>query len=218
MNRRLAIVLIALGATVSSCSFGAGSAATTIATTAEPVATSTTVPWAPGAASKAWTKFVKSFDVVDVSQVSKGDCGVRAMLITEGSLTFYWWDGLRWNEDSSQLLGGKGQMPTKVYSYDFTNDGVLDFFVTYEDQKIHGGPLYGGIFGYPWSGDDHCQWSWMDIDDGNNLVHTINRPEVNQRNGELMAEGYSSRRWKSFGAYEYQPSSNSFVFREVRKK
>ena len=218
MNRRLAILLIACGVSVSACSFGSGSATTTVPATTEPPATSTSVPWAVGAATKAWKSFVKSFDVVDVSQVSKGECGVRAMLITEGSLTFYWWDGIRWNDDSSQLAGGKGVMPVKVYSYDFTNDGALDYFVTYEDDKAKGGPTYGGFFAYPWSGDEHCQWRWMDIDNGTTLTRTINRPEVNQRNGEVFAEGYTSRRWKSFGVYEYQPSSNSFVFREVRKK
>ena len=218
MKRRLVTVSIAVGLVLSACTVGGGESGATIATSTSAPATSTSVPWVQGAATKAWNTFVKSFDVVDVSQVSKGECGLRAMLITEGSLTFYWWDGLRWNDDSSQLNGGKGHMPTKVYSYDFTNDGVLDFFVTYDDQRASGGPTYGALFGYPWSGEDHCRWSWMDIDNGANLVHTINRPEVNQRNGELMAEGYASSRWKSFGAYEYQPSSNSFVFREVRKK
>ena len=218
MARRLAPLLIAVGTVLSACSVGSGNAGITVVTTTQPIATSTSVPWAAGAATKAWNTFVKSFDSIDVSQVSKGECGVRAMLITEGSLTFYWWDGVRWNDDSTQLAGGKGVMPTKVYSFDFTNDGVLDYFVAYEDDKAKGGPTYGAFFGYPWSGDDYCHWGWMDIDNGTTLTRTINRPEVNQRNGEVFAEGYTSRRWKSFGVYEYQPSSNSFVFREVRKK
>ncbi len=218
MTRRSLSAALAIGFILSSCGLGSGSSDTTVATTTSVAATSTTVPFIAGAASKAWTEFVKSFDVVDVSQVSKGECGVRAMLITEGSLTFYWWDGVRWNDDSTQLAGGKGTMPVKVYSHDFTNDGAIDYFVTYEDEKAKGGPTYGGFFAYPWSGDSHCQWTWMDIDNGNTLTRTINRPEVNQRNGEVFAEGYSSRRWKSYGVYEYQPSSNSFVFREVRKK
>jgi hypothetical protein len=218
MNRRCVLALTAMSLMASSCSIGPGSAATTTAPTTLPSATSTSVPWPTGAATKAWNVFVKSFDVVDVSQVSKGECGVRAMLLTEGSLTFYWWDGVRWNDDSSQLAGGKGAMPVKVYSHDFTNDGVIDYFVTYEDDKAKGGPTYGGFFAYPWSGDSHCQWRWMDIDNGTKLTQTIDRPEVNQRNGEVFADGYTSRRWKSYGVYEYQPSSNSFVFREVRKK
>ena len=217
MSRRLASNFAACCVLLSACNMGNASSDGTVATTTSVVATSTTVPWVTGAATKAWTQFVKSFDVVDVSSVSKGECGLRAMLITEGSLTFYWWDGVRWNDDSAQLLGGKGQMPSKVYSHDFTNDGVLDYFVTYDDDREKGGPTYGAFFGYPWSGDDYCQWGWMDIDNGTTLTRTINRPEVNQRNGEVFAEGYTSRRWKSFGVYEYQPSSNSFVFREVRK-
>jgi hypothetical protein len=163
----------------------------------------------------AWNTYVESFEVIDVSEVSNGECGARAMMITEGSLTFYWWDGVRWNDDSPQLIGGKGALPLKVHTHDFTNDGVLDFFVIYEEKKD--GPTYGAFFGYPWSGSV-CEWRWMDIDNGTRLTQRIDRPEVNQRNGEVFAEGYSSRNWKSFGVYEYQPSSNSFVFREVRKK
>lgn len=218
MNRRYLSAIFSIGVVLSSCSLQLGSSDTTLATTTSVAATSTTVPFVAGAASKAWAEFVKSFDVVDVSEISKGECGVRAMLITEGSLTLYWWDGIRWNDDSAQLLGGKGQMPAKVYSHDFTNDGVVDYFVAYEDDREKGGPTYGAFFGYPWSGVDYCKWGWMDIDNGTTLTRTINRPEVNQRNGEVFAEGYSSRNWKSYGVYEYQPSSNSFVFREVRKK
>ncbi len=218
MTRRSLSAIFAIGLVLSSCGLELGSSDPTIATTTSVAATSTTVPFVAGAASKAWKEFVKSFDVVDVSEISKGECGVRAMLITEGSLTFYWWDGIRWNDDSAQLLGGKGQMPAKVYSHDFTNDGVVDYFVTYEDDRAKGDPTYGAFFGYPWSGVDYCKWGWMDIDNGTTLTRTINRPDVNQRNGEVFAEGYTSRNWKSSGVYEYQPSSNSFVFREVRKK
>ena len=200
---------------LSACSLGTSGSGSAVVTTTKPPATSTTVPSIPNTAVKAWETFVESFEVIDVSEVSNGECGARAMMITEGSLTFYWWDGIRWNDDSPQLIGGKGALPLKVHTHDFTNDGVRDFFVIYEEKKD--GPTYGAFFGYPWSGSV-CEWRWMDIDNGTRLTQRIDRPEVNQRNGEVLAEGYSSRNWKSFGVYEYQPSSNSFVFREVRKK
>lgn len=200
---------------LSACSLSSSGSRTTVATTTKPPATSTTVPSSTDAAVEAWETYVESFEVIDVSEVSTGECGARAMMITEGSVTFYWWDGLRWNDDSSQLIGGKGELPLKVFSHDFTNDGVVDFFIVYEEKKD--GPTYGAYFAYPWSGSV-CEWRWMDIDNGTRLTQRIDRPEVNQRNGEVFAEGYSSRNWKSFGVYEYQPSSNSFVFREVRKK
>jgi hypothetical protein len=200
---------------LSACSLSSSGSRTTVATTTKPPATSTTVPSSTDAAVEAWETYVESFEVIDVSEVSTGECGARAMMITEGSVTFYWWDGLRWNDDSAQLIGGKGELPLKVFSHDFTNDGVVDFFVVYEEKKD--GPTYGAYFAYPWSGSV-CEWRWMDIDNGTRLTQRIDRPEVNQRNGEVFAEGYSSRNWKSFGVYEYQPSSNSFVFREVRKK
>jgi hypothetical protein len=213
LRRAFAYFFVALG--LSSCSIGISGSGTTVATTTNPPATSTTVPSPPSAAVNAWKNYVTSFDIIDVSEVSSGECGARAMMVTEESLTFYWWDGIRWNDDSSQLIGGKGALPLKVYSHDFTNDGVIDFFVVYEEKKD--GPTYGAYFAYPWSGSV-CQWRWMDIDNGTRLTQRIDRPEVNQRNGEVFAEGYTSRNWKSFGVYEYQPSSNSFVFREVRKK
>jgi hypothetical protein len=200
---------------LSACSLGTSDSGSAVATTTKPPATSTTLPSTPNAAIKAWKTYVESFEVIDVSEVSNSECGARAMMITEESLTFYWWDGIRWNDDSPQIIGGKGAFPLKVHTHDFTNDGVLDFFVIYEEKKD--GPTYGAFFGYPWSGSV-CEWRWMDIDNGTRLTQRIDRPEVNQRNGEVFAEGYSSRNWKSFGVYEYQPSSNSFVFREVRKK
>jgi hypothetical protein len=215
MNLRLATTSLAVGVLLSACSGGSGGSGPTVVTTTEPPATSTSVPLIPGVAEKSWKTYITSFEVVDVSEVSSGECGARAMLITEGSLTFYWWDGVRWNDDSSKLLGGKGALPIKVYSHDFTNDGVTDFFVVYEEKKD--GPTYGSFFGYPWIGSD-CEWRWMDIDNGTRLTQRVDRPEVNQRNGEVFAEGYASRNWKSYGIYEYHPSSNSFVFREVRKK
>lgn len=186
---------------------------TTIAT---PVRT--TVPWLPGAATKAWSKWVKTFDVLDVSAISKSDCGVYAMLVTEGSLTLYDWDGVQWADISTQLGGGRGRDPLKVYSHDFTNDGVLDFFVTYGDRKKSGGSTYGSYFAFPWSGENKCEWKWVDIDDGRGITKVIDSPEVDQRQGVVYANGYKSGRWKTYGVVEYLPSSNSFVFREVFKK
>ena len=178
----------------------------------------TTVPWRPGAATKAWTSWIKTFDVVDVSAISKSDCGVYAMLVTQGSLTLYDWDGVQWADISGQLGGGRGRDPLKVYSHDFTNDGVLDFFVTYGDKKRSGGSTYGAYFAFPWSGENQCEWKWVDIDDGRGITKIIDSPEVDQRQGIVYANGYKSGRWKTYGVVEYLPSSNSFVFREVFKK
>lgn len=184
-------------------------------TTTEPPPVSTTVPWEPGAAVKAWRKFVGSFVVKDVSAVSKGECGVFAMLVSEQSLTFFWWDGVRWNDDSARLMGGKGNEPMKVYSHDFTNDGVLDFFVTYADETRRGGSTYGAFFAHRWSGENMCDWQWVDIDDGRDLTKTVSSPEVDQRKGLVYADGYTNGRWRTHGLVDYLPSSSSFVFREV---
>lgn len=207
------VIAVVLG--VSACSARDG--ATTTTTTSEAPAVSTTVPWASGAAVKAWRTHVKSFVTKDVSAVSKGDCGVFAMLITDGSATFYWWDGIRWNDDSQQLRGGRGRMPEKVYSHDFTNDGVVDFFVTYSDNTSIGGPTYGAFFAHKWSGDNMCDWDWVDIDDGRDMTKIIESPEVDRRKGLVYGTGYAKGRWKSFGLVDYLPSSGSFVFQPVAK-
>jgi len=213
MKRYLPAALV-LACVVSACT----QSTTTLPTTSTlPPATSTTVPWVTGAAAKAWNKFVKSYQVVDVSAISKGDCGVYAMLVTEGSLTFYWWDGAKWNDDSSQLAGGKGELPLKVYSHDFTNDGVVDYFVTYGDRQKSGGSTYGAFFAHRWSGDNMCDWQWVDVDNGRSLTKTVDSPEIDQRKGLVFADGYANSRWKSYGMFDYLPSSSSFVFQEVFK-
>ena len=95
------------------------------------------------------------------------------MLVTEGSLTFYDWNGVQWTDISSLLMGGRGQVPLKVYSHDFTNDGVVDFFVTYGDNKARGGATYGGFFAFPWSGNNMCEWGWVDIDNGRDITKVV---------------------------------------------
>lgn len=192
------------------------SVATDITTTTEPASTTTTtLPWKPGAAQKAWNKYVKMFYTLDHSAISKSDCGLFAMLITEGSLTIYQWNGERWVDRSVLLGGGKGQMPLKVYSFDFTNDGVLDFFVTYGDNLKSGGRTYGAFFAYPWVQERQCEWSWADIDNGRDITKTIDSPEVDQRRGVVYARGYHNGNYLTIGTVDYLPSSSSFVFQRT---
>lgn len=203
---------------VAACSSAESVVTTTMAPTTTLGAPSrTTVPWKPGAAVKAWNSFVKTFEVVDVSGISKSDCGVYAMMITEGSLTFYMWNGVKWMDISTDLDGGKGAMPLKVYTHDFTNDGVLDFFVTYGDNRASGGKTYGGFFAYPWEVERQCKWSWVDIDNGREIRKVIESPEVDQRKGIVYADGFK-RGYGTYGVIDFLPSSGSFVFNEVYAK
>ena len=203
---------------VTACSSAESAVTTTLApTTTLGAPPRTTVPWKPGAAVKAWSSFVKTFEVVDVSGISKSDCGVYAMMITEGSLTFYMWNGVKWMDISTDLDGGKGAMPLKVYTHDFTNDGVLDFFVTYGDNRASGGKTYGGFFAYPWEVERQCKWSWMDIDNGREIRKVIESPEVDQRKGIVYADGFK-RGYGTYGVIDFLPSSGSFVFNEVYAK
>ena len=178
---------------------------------------STTVPWEKGAPEAAWAAWLTTFAVVDASEISESECGVFAMLVTDESLTFYSWDGVQWSDKSDVLGGGRGKYPLKVYSSDYTNDGVVDYFVTYRTRK-NSGPTYGGFFTIPWSGDMRCVWSWVDIDNGRDISKVIDRPEVDQRKGKVYAAGYVHRRYSSRRQLKYSPSANSFVFDDVFQK
>ena len=177
----------------------------------------TTVPWEKGAPEAAWAARLTTFAVVDASEISESECGVFAMLVTDESLTFYSWDGTQWSDKSDLLGGGRGKYPLKVYSSDYTNDGVIDFFVTYRTNR-NSGNTFGGFFAIPWSGDFRCLWNWVDIDNGRDNSKVIDRPEIDQRKGRVYAAGYVKRRYSSRRQLKYSPSANSFVFDDVFQK
>lgn len=179
---------------------------------------STTVPWQEGEEIAAWEKFVESYAVIDVSEVSTGECGPRAMMVTEESLTMYWWDGVRWNDDSRLLAGGRGRFPLKVYTHDYTNDGVKDFFVLYADEARPRTQIYGAFFAYPWAADDVCKWGWVDVDNGRTTTKSLASPDVNVQKGRIYGPGYTRRRTLARGVYEYLPSTGSFMYRELAKE
>lgn len=176
--------------------------------------TSTTVLQNLDVAKKAWESWITTFEYVDSSQISKSECGVFAILIIPGGVTFHSWDGATWSDISAQVITVLGEKPAKIYTQDFTKDGILDFFVTFEDQKKSGGSTYGGFFAFPWSGEKRCQWEWVDINDGRGLSKTVESPEVNMRRGVVLATGYESGKWKSSGEILYSSSSGSFVFQK----
>jgi len=216
-SSRVSSLIVATAVLLASCSSQSSTPVTTSSTVAQGAPVRTTVPSKPGAATKAWKEYVKSFVTIDVSGISKSDCGTYAMLVTEGSLTFYDWNGVQWTDISSLLMGGRGQVPLKVYSHDFTNDGVVDFFVTYGDNKARGGATYGGFFAFPWSGNNMCEWGWVDIDNGRDITKVVESPEIDQRHGVVYASGYVSSRWQSYGKLSYLPSSSSFIFQKAFK-
>ena len=184
-------------------------------TTMPPVPT--TVPWEKGAPEAAWAAWLTTFAVVDASEISESECGVFAMLVTEESLTFYSWDGVQWSDKSALLGGGRGKYPLKVYSSDYTNDGVIDYFVTYRTNK-NSGNTFGGFFAIPWSGDFRCVWNWVDIDNGRDNSKVIDRPEIDQRKGKVYGAGYVKRRYSTRRELKFSPSANSFVFDDVFQK
>ena len=216
-RRVFVLALVVLSAcsnsSVSEKDDSAGASNTT--STTFPV--STTVPWQKGAPQAAWAAWLTTFAVVDASEISESECGVFAVLVTDESLTFYSWDGVQWSDKSDVLGGGRGKYPQKVYSSDYTNDGVIDYFVTYRTRK-NSGSTFGGFFTIPWSGDLRCVWYWVDIDDGRDISKVIDSPEVDQRKGKVYAAGYVNRRYSSRRQLKYSPSANSFVFDDVFQK
>jgi len=220
-TRKSRLVFILALTVVSACSNSilsqsddsAGATETTTMTVPVP----TTVPWEKGAPEAAWAEWLTTFAVVDASEISESECGVFAVLVTEESLTFYSWDGVQWSDKSDVLGGGRGKYPQKVYSSDYTNDGVIDYFVTYRTNK-NSGTIFGGFFAIPWSGDLRCVWNWVDIDDGRDNTKVIDKPEIDQRKGRVYAAGYVNRRYSTRRQLKYSPSANSFVFDDVFEK
>jgi len=188
-------------------------------TTTAPPATSVpvpvTLPWKKGAANAAWKVFLESYEVLDVSKFSRSECGLYAVLVTEGSVTFYFWDGRTWIDQTRLLDGGQGDTPTGVVSADFTNDGVTDFFVTYGPDRDLGNRDYGALLAIPWGGDYRCQWGWVDVDDGRDLTKRVISPDVDASAREVRGDGWERGRWRSRGVFEYLGSSSSYVFRKT---
>lgn len=216
-SRTVAAVSAVVALVLSSCGQNSNTASTTSVEdllTASTVPPSTTVPWTPGAEVAAWEKFVEPFEILDVSQVSTGECGSRAMLVTPESLTMYWWNGVEWKDDTALLDGGRGQYPLKVYTYDYTNDGVLDFFVLYAEQNRPKSPTYGSFFAYTWALEEQCQWGWVDVDNGRTTTKTVLSPDVNPQNGRIFAPGFTRRRTSVRGEYKFLPSTSSFMYHE----
>lgn len=222
-RRGTTTVLVAciLAAVAGGCTRDASSGDGAVAvdqTATTTVPSSTTVPWVEGEEIAAWEKFVESYATIDVSEVSTGECGPRAMMVTEESLTMYWWDGERWNDDSQLLAGGKGRFPLKVYTHDYTNDGVKDFFVLYADEARPRTQTYGAFFAYPWAIEEVCKWDWVDVDNGRTTTKTLASPDVNVQKGRIYGPGFTRRRTSARGVYEYLPSTDSFMYRELVKE
>jgi hypothetical protein len=213
----LVFALVVLSACSNSSASQSADSGEVNGTTTTTLPSSTTVPWEKGAPEAAWAAWLTTFAVVDASDISESECGVFAMLVTDESLTFYSWDGVQWSDMSDVLGGGRGKYPQKVYSSDYTNDGVIDYFVTYRTNKNRGN-TYGGFFALPWSGDMRCVWNWVDIDNGRDITKVIDKPEIDQRKGKVYAAGYVHRRYSSRRQLKYSPSANSFVFDDVFEK
>ena len=209
LRRTVASMMTAIA--LAACGTGTGSSTSEPGASTTLPAASTTVASAAGAAEVAWATFIQSYVVIDSSAVSNGPCGPRAVLVTEGSVTTYWWDGIRWNDDTSMLDGPKGEKPSKVYTHDFTNDGVDDFAVLYDDNVRRTGNQYVAIIAYPWAQQDECKWRWMDIDNGLDMNKRFEISGINKRTWQIQGVGYVHRRL-SGGHIAYLPASNAFVF------
>lgn len=196
---------------LTACGPGAAVPVTTTSAPAGP-ATTTTVAYKPGAGLRAWNRWIKTVDHLDVSRISKSDCGAFAMVATVNGLTFYMWDGLQWRDVSSLLGGGHGSHPSKIWTLDFTRDGILDFFVVYDDERLKGHSAYGAYLAFPWTAEGQCEWSWVDVDNGRDIVKTVESPEIDERESLVRGKGHENSRWTSYGRFEYQSSSHSFVW------
>lgn len=187
-----------------------------------PSSTSTTTAVSPGprkSASAELKALAKAVNAIDYSGISRSSCGGYAFVVTADTVNFLYWDGRQWSDKSQLLEVGRGEKPYRVFTRDFTNDGILDFFVMYQDNVAKGDGYYGSYFGFPWDPEQKCAWEWMDIDNGRDIVTTVQNASVprNERQNTVSGNGFRGR-YGTFGEYHYDPSKNVFVFQEVLKQ
>ena len=177
------------------------------------------MPIVPGAAAAtpedALAAVSAAIDAVDTSVISEGPCGTFAMAVSTDEVFFMSWDGKKWNDQSALLQGGRGFEPRRVISRDYTGDDVVEFLVSYVDAEDEGGLGHGAVFGYPSARDRRCQWTWLDIDNGREVVTTFDAPDVPL--GKSFVYGYGWRGdYRAFGKIEYDTDLERFVFTRVK--
>jgi hypothetical protein len=139
---------------------------TVVATTVAPTTTLADVPPSTVAAAAApdIASIQASFEAlahdrgaIDYSHLSEGPCGIYGLVVLHDHLEFYVWTGSDWSNISA-VLGADGDTPPlTVTSRDYTDDGVIDFLVSY-DGTVYGGRQFGGILYLR-----GCDWGWADI-------------------------------------------------------
>lgn len=228
---RAAIASLTAMAALTACGDGSSGSSTTEVLSVEVTTTiagftpggSQAMPIVPGAAATtpedALAAVSAAIEATDTSVISTGPCGTFAMAVTTAEVFFMSWDGKKWNDQSALLQGGRGFEPRRVISRDYTGDDVIEFLVVYVDAEldpaIENGLSYGAVFGYPLARDLRCQWTWLDIDNGREVVTTFDGPDVPL--GKSYVNGYGWRGdYRAFGKIEYDPDLERFVFTRVK--
>lgn len=156
----------------------------------------------------------------DFSEISDSACGKFAMVLTDviidgfvkGGLFWYWWDGSKWVDQSEQLKGGIGDYHLRVYTRDYTNDGIKEFFVVAKDSERRSAKEFGSFFGFGWSPQSQCRWDWMVIDNGRETVTAISEPEPSPRSAKVFCIGYRNSSTRIRGWVWYDSSISAFRF------
>ncbi len=162
----------------------------------------------------------KAVGARDFSEISDSACGKFAMVLTDviidgfvkGGLFWYWWDGSQWVDKSEQLKGGIGDYHLRVYTRDYTNDGIKEFFVVAKDSERRSAKEFGSFFGFGWSPQSQCRWDWMAIDNGRETVTAISEPEPSPRSVKVFCVGYRNSSTRIRGWVWYDSSISAFRF------
>ena len=162
----------------------------------------------------------KAVGARDFSEISDSACGKFAMVLSDviidgfvkGGLFWYWWDGSQWVDKSEQLKGGIGDYHLRVYTRDYTNDGIKEFFVVAKDSERRSAKEFGSFFGFGWSPQSQCRWDWMVIDNGRETVTAISEPEPSPRSAKVFCVGYRNSSTRIRGWVWYDSSISAFRF------
>lgn len=172
LNKALLAVMTLLP--LVSCSKGSSS---NVPTTVLPTVTAIEKAKDPQAELDALAKASQS---VDYSRISKGKCGLYAMVITPSDSILYKWGDNAW-QPTAFPKSEFADPAIRVTTRDYTWDKVNDFLMNYQKGGPEGNE-YGGILHL-----DKCKWRWADFDNANGSSHSVSWLKYDDETDTLSA-------------------------------
>lgn len=170
------VVALALVATSAACS-----------STSSTNAAVETIPTFPdnGKSQSELVSLASTLKSVDYSKISESSCGKYSLIVQKDRVRFYQWNGKTWLEQSDLLGQDYESDPFSVLSADYSDDGVLDFLVSYNKDGQQGGHQFGGIFMQV-----DCEWKWAKFNGSEDVSESLDLLAYDKSTQVLTAWDY----------------------------